>query len=230
MIVYTGKQYWNEFNNWDEGLFQDANRPRDNDKFKLRPWLQSDKWDWRKANKNIYMAQALVKGAVLTAWGVFAEPYLKSGYTSSDFSFLVWYIPNGWTAITSSQATAYANDRKMETWKWDACISVQNGHVIVNKSGTYILEAWAEFTYPSGYSASTSYQYIEFVELVAKDKEEDAWQRAIATTDRACGSTSYRKASYVTYATQWTLLQVRAWHTYWSNVWIGLWLNAYRLS
>ncbi len=55
MIVYTGKQRWNDFNNWDEWVFQDANRPRDNDKFKLRPWLQSGKWDWRDTNKNTWL-------------------------------------------------------------------------------------------------------------------------------------------------------------------------------
>jgi hypothetical protein len=38
MIVYAGKQFWNDFNNGDEALFQDANRPRDNDKFKIKPW------------------------------------------------------------------------------------------------------------------------------------------------------------------------------------------------
>ena len=53
MIVYAGKQFWNDFNNWDEALFQDAERPRDSDKFKLRPWLQSGKWDWRKSKTNI---------------------------------------------------------------------------------------------------------------------------------------------------------------------------------
>ena len=53
MIVYTGKQYWNDFNNWDEGLFQDANRPRDDDKFKIKPWLQSEKMNFRQSTKNI---------------------------------------------------------------------------------------------------------------------------------------------------------------------------------
>jgi hypothetical protein len=230
MIVYAGKQFWNDFNNWDEALFQDANRPRDDFKFKIQHWLQANKQDWRTANKNINMAQALVKWAVLTWANTLAEPVFKTKYTSSDFSFLVWYTPNWWTAITSNQVSQYAGDREMDVWQWDACISVQNWHCVVNKAWTYILEAWGEFIYPSWYNASSSYQYIEFVELATKEKESDQRQRVIATTDRACWTTSYRKASYVTYATQWTLLQVRAWHTYWSNVWIGLWLNAYRLS
>ena len=53
MKVYSWWQFWNDFNNWDEGLFQDANRPRDDDKFKLRPWLQSDKRKQREVNKDI---------------------------------------------------------------------------------------------------------------------------------------------------------------------------------
>jgi len=53
MIVYAGKQYWNEFNNWDEALFQDANRPRDDENFKIQPWMQGRKQDLRTANSGI---------------------------------------------------------------------------------------------------------------------------------------------------------------------------------
>ena len=113
MIVYAGKQFWNDFNNWDEALFQDASRPRDDFKFKIQHWLQANKQDWRTANKNINMAQALVKWAVLTWANTFAEPVFKTKYTSSDFSFLVWYTPNWWTAITSNQVSQYAEDREM---------------------------------------------------------------------------------------------------------------------
>jgi len=52
MIVYAGKQYASDLNNPDEALFEDVARPRDSNKFKLRPWLQSDKWDWRWTNKD----------------------------------------------------------------------------------------------------------------------------------------------------------------------------------
>ena len=47
MKVYSWRQFWNNFNSWDEGLFQDANRPRDDDKFKIKPWRQTEKLNFR---------------------------------------------------------------------------------------------------------------------------------------------------------------------------------------
>ena len=53
MIAYTGKQYWNEFNNWDEALFEDAALPRDSYKFKIKQGIQTQKNDLRTANSGI---------------------------------------------------------------------------------------------------------------------------------------------------------------------------------
>lgn len=228
MIVYAGKQYWNDFNNWDEALFQDANRPRDNDKFKLRPWLQSDKRDRKGANKNINMAEALVRCIVKNPSWTYTTPYFKTQYASDDFSFIVWYTPNWWSAITSSQASDLAKESAIQGWQWDACISVVDGNVIIRKSWTYILEAFAEFRYPTWYNVGSSYQYIEYVAL--KSYINNQWQVVLWTTDRACGSTSYRKASYVTYAAAWDILNVEVWQSSWLETLVNVWLNAYRLS
>lgn len=228
MIVYAGKQFWNDFNNGDEAVFQDANRPRDNDKFKIKPWMQSDKWDWKGTNKNINMAQALVRCVVKNPSATYTTPYFKSKYWSSDFSFLVWYVPNWWTAITSAQAAALAEESEIQTWQGDACISVVDGNVVIRKSWTYILEAFAEFIYPTWYSSSSSYQYIEYVALKTYDANQ--WKVVLWTTDRACGSKSFRKAFYVTYATAGTILNLETWQTSWYNVMVNVGLNAYRLS
>lgn len=227
MIVYAWKQYWNDFNNWDEALFQDASRPRDNDMFKLRPWLQSDKWDWRWTNKNINMAQALVRCIVKNPSWTFTTPSFKTKYWDNDFSFIVWYTPNWWTAITSAQAAQLAKESEIQTWQGDPCISVKDGNVIINKSWTYILEAFAEFRYPTWYSVASSYQYIEYVAL--KNYKDNQWRVVLGTTDRACWSTSYRKASYVTNAVAGDILNLETWQTSWYEVLVNVWLNAYRL-
>ena len=228
MKVYSWRQFWNNFNSWDEGLFQDANRPRDNDKFKIRPWLQSEKLDWRSANKNITMAEALVRCIVKNPSWTYTTPSFKTRYASNDFSFIVGYTPYGWTAITSAQASALAEESAIQGWQWDACINVENGNVVIKKSWTYIIEAFAEFRYPTGYNTSTSYQYIEYVAL--KTYKDNAWQVVLWSTDRACWPTSYRKASYVTWASAGDILNVEVWQSSWSQVLVNVWLNAYRLS
>ena len=107
MIVYAGKQYWNDFNNWDEALFQDANRPRDNDKFKLRPWLQSDKWDWRWTNKNTWLPvhqYVWIAVAPSSSWIYFTR--VSDSWTKQQIedccswysSIISWWNVQWWTA------------------------------------------------------------------------------------------------------------------------------------
>lgn len=228
MIVYAGKQFWNEFNNGDEALFQDADRPRDDDKFKIRPWMQSDKWDWRWTNKNINMAQALVRCIVKNPSWTFTTPYFKTEYADDDFSFIEWYTPNWWSAISSAEAIQLARESKIQTWQWDACIAVSDGNVIIKKSWTYIIEAFAEFVYPTWYDVGSSYQYIEYVAL--KAYKDNQWRVVLGATDRACWSRSYRKASYVTNAVAGDILNLETGQTSWYETLVNVWLNAYRLG
>lgn len=227
MIVYAGKQFWNDFNNGDEALFQDASLPRDDFMFKIQHWLQANKQDWRTANKNINMAQALVRCIVKNPSWTYTTPSFKTEYADNDFSFIVWYTPNWWTAITSEQASQLARESKIQTWQWDACIAVNNWNVIIQKSWTYIIEAFAEFVYPTWYNVNTSYQKIEYVAL--KSYKNWAWQVVLWSTDRACGTRSYRKASYVTNAVAGDILNLETGQNSWYNTLVNVWLNAYRL-
>jgi len=119
MIVYAGKQYWNEFNNWDEALFEDANRPRDNNKFKIKPWLQSDKWDFRTSNKNIN-----TKATVLKAHAVFTAAAWTSYLYPIDL----------------------IQDEKVgDPW----CIINKDSRIEIVEDGTYIIQAICQFRYPS---------------------------------------------------------------------------------
>ena len=118
MIEFTQwDSYWNNFNNWDEALLSDSNRPRDEFGLRIKPWMQSDKWDWREANKNIYLQQAIYKNAALitgTADWQTLYPSLfdfKKEYTASDFSFVDSYATATWVSLSSS---AWAKDRKAE--------------------------------------------------------------------------------------------------------------------
>lgn len=107
MIVYAGKQFWNDFNNGDEALFQDANRPRDNDKFKIRPWLQSDKWKRRETNKDTWLPvhqYVWVAVAPSATWTYFTR--VSDSWTKQQIeeccswysSIISWWNVQGWTA------------------------------------------------------------------------------------------------------------------------------------
>ena len=122
MIVYSWKQRWNNFNNGDEALFQDANRPRDNDKFKIRPWLQSDKWKQREVNKDIY-----VDAAELYWWG---ETTVWAGGT----------FPETYTIPKLQEKIKRGNP-------W--CIINKDWNIELVEDGTYIIEASCQFTFPS---------------------------------------------------------------------------------
>lgn len=127
MIVYTGKQYWNDFNNWDEALFQDASRPRDSNMFKVRPWLQSDKWKQRETNKDIY-----VDAAELHWWG---QTLAWSGGS----------FPDGYTIPNLQQ-----DIKRGDPW----CIINDDWNIEIVESWTYIIEASCQFIYPSNPSNS----------------------------------------------------------------------------
>lgn len=136
MIVYTGKQFWNDFNNGDEWLFQDVNRPRDNNKFKIRPWLQSDKWKQRDANKDIYTEAASFIGQSTKTAGAWSN------------------IPDDCTIATLTE--------KYKAWNpW--CI-IKDWNLVIQQSWTYILQAFTQFII-SG-SLSYGYQYVHSVALL----------------------------------------------------------------
>lgn len=130
MIVYSWKQYWNDFNNWDEGLFQDANRPRDDDKFKIRPWLQSEKWDWRWANKNTRLPvhqYVWIAIAPSSSWIYFSR--VSDNWTKQQIqdycwnsSLIAWWNVQGRTADSllndiNSHAQAFWSSLAYTKWK-----------------------------------------------------------------------------------------------------------------
>lgn len=237
MIVYAGKQYWNDYNNWDEALFQDANRPRDNDKFKLRPWLQSDKWDWRWANKWISYWQFQAKSLSLV-WGTtngaslnIDVPTLKEKYTASDFSSLNGYTQYGWKSYTSAELAGLAEER---AWGKDSEAMFRDWMVYIAKSWSYMIEASAQYYRPSGYDSSNSYLTKLWVFLFYGTKKDDIkeWSHR---QSRACGFPDYIDYWTVADIPAWTYLTIWGAHTYKNgstptNTMVGYALNLYRLS
>lgn len=205
MIVYSGKQYWNDFNNWDEALFQDANRPRDNDKFKIRPWLQSDKWKQREVNKDI----TTVASQLLAAW--------RTNNVASANS-----MPEGCTIPKLTEMTKEGNP-------W--CIVNKDWNIEIVEDGTYIIQALTQFMPPT--APSSSYQYVEEVCLLRHQTWNYTWfERKMITLNQArmCGYGDEIMARWAGWFKKGDVLNVWAIHTYTSNVSLLQRMNIQRLA
>lgn len=184
MIVYSWKQYWNDFNNGDEGLFQDANRPRDDDKFKIRPWLQSDKWDWRWTNKNTRLpVHQYMWVAVAPSWSWTYFTRVSDSWTKQQIedccswysSIISWWNVQGRTAESlikdmESHAQSYWWSAAYTSWKsatlfWNAEIET-----------LYMANNWAYMIWAtvmlSPESAFTTWQQFMLYTVTSIDNQE----------------------------------------------------------
>ena len=188
MIVYTGKQYWNSFNNWDEALFQDANRPRDNDMFKIKPWLQSDKWKFRESNKDIN-----TQTSELIAHGII--------YASSWTVYL--YPP-----------TLTQDEKVWDPW----CIITEDWKIEIVEDGTYILQAACQFRFSSTPSDWYKYiEDLALLKQEDGwwVTHATAQGRVCANTNLHRDQLS---TMYTWWVAKWTIFTVWACHTYWSTI------------
>ena len=225
MIVYAGKQFWNDFNNGDEALFQDADRPRDNDKFKIKPWMQSGKWDFRWANKNTDLSQIIVKWwsnvPWTTDWNPFnwTVPTLQEGWTASEFinigfpsslmtdDILEWIqedkANNPYIAVKSwtIKYISWGNETSM---KWQ--------YLEVLKSWLYIVQAAGQFWFPSGYNSSTSYQYKYWVAVAIENN--GVFQEVAVNAARCCWNWDIQNCFYIAWIEQGRKLVPMTAHTY----------------
>ena len=205
MIVYAGKQFWNDFNNGDEALFQDANRPRDNDKFKIRPWLQSDKWKQREVNKEI----TTVASQLLAAW--------RTSNVSPAYS-----MPDNCTIPTLIEVTKEGNP-------W--CIVNKDWNIEIVEDGTYIIQASTQFMPPS--APSSWYNYTEEVCLLKHQTGNYTWfdwKMITLNQARMCGYGDEIMARWAWWFKKWDILNVWAIHTYTSNVSLLQRMNVQRLA
>ena len=212
MIVYAGKQFWNDFNNGDEALFQDADRPRDNDKFKIKPWLQAQKNDLRTANSWI-AAQGTFQWAKVQDWQsmiVWNTAYMKDSYTGSDFPWL--------SSFVALDGTTY-NPDTVAKWLWTEIIwkpyvNAVDGNIVIWKNWVYAVTAQCIFIAPTWYSVSNSVNYKFYVWLIWN------WQAEMWTQSRWCGSTDGLSVFYLWYFKAWDKVNVGFLHTYTTSAFV----------
>lgn len=240
MIVYSGKQFWNDFNNWDEGLFQDANRPRDEDKFKLRPWLQSDKWKWREANKDTDFSHIMIKWGCTVPWTwswkqlLWTVPKIQTTWTQSELDAL--WVPTAFMANVTPEVMNMEKENNpfvlVKKWKityltWDGSTgfttnTVDTTYLEIAESWLYYILCWGKFCFDlNSYNSNTSYQYKEWVWL---------WQNmnwVFTNTDmtqqRACGNWDMVRFIEVAWFPKWDQIIPMIAHSYttWTNTAFG---------
>ena len=244
MIVYTGKQYWNDFNNGDEALFQDANRPRDDDKFKLRPWLQSDKWDWRNTNKNTDFSHIFIKWYSKVEWTWtnktlrWAVPKLQTKWTQSEISaapallqtfpieFWQMECENNPFVMVKSWEITYST---WDGWTWTTTAKATTDYFEITQSWLYYIMAYGVFYFDiSYYSGSSWYQYSERVWIA--QPVNWVFTNSDRTQARACGQGDLVRFMQISWYPKGSQIVPIVAHslTSWNNYVYG-WLSVVRL-
>lgn len=199
MIAYSWKQYWNEFNNGDEWLFQDANRPRDDDKFKIRPWYQTQKMDWKTQATNTWATAYTVYWYAMQQWYNPDWAYewyeqrfwwrptwrmmLKSDYSASDLAEIRNYTDAMGHTWTNADALEYV---KNAVSSWNAKTRVTDWALEITETGTYVLNCFADFIYPWWYSYSIGSPYPLFLDLLIYDTNKKDYVTYHYTQSRSC--------------------------------------------
>ena len=230
MIVYAGKQFWNDFNNGDEALFQDADRPRDNDKFKLQQWIQARKQDLRTANSWIaaqgtfYWVKVQSGQTYLTDsdgnW-LFNKAYLRNSYTASDISEIDWYTTAWWYVYNASNEANWLKAIIL----WRPYVNAADWDVVIGRTWVYAVTAQCMFLAPNGYNVGNSANYKFYVSLLLNGKP------SLYTQSRWCGAMDTFSVFYVWLFDTWDKLNTGFLHTYTTNPFLcHTSINLYRLS
>lgn len=241
MIVYSGKQFWNNFNNWDEGVFQDASRPRDEDMFRIQPWFQTQRMDWKATNKNrepslfhVYWYHLLQWFNPVTYkaagfhWVVPARVKFKSTYTESDFSSITPFATAEWGNITATDLRWYVQDAYWSNW--DAKVAVRNESLEIMEDGVYFLDFFAQFVMPNWYSYSASQSYPLWLALLRYDEKEKNYPVYAYTQSRTCFYLDRVHETVATPILKWTRLSLGVWHGYTAgNILVACWITAVRI-
>ena len=233
MIVYAGKQYWNEFNNWDEALFQDANRPRDDDMFKLRPWLQSDKWKWRDTNKDTDFSFIMIKWGTAVPWTwswkqlLWKVPKLQKKWTDSELSIFpswAWVSPRTLNMEQEWDPSVIVNTGEItyqtgDGWTGFTTEKINTSYFEIAKTWLYYICCYGVFYFDINYyDSNNSYQYKEWVWFAQNDN--GVFMPFDRTQARACGNGDILKFIQVSWLPKWDQILPMVAHSFtsWTNV------------
>lgn len=235
MIVYAGKQYGNEFNNGDEALFEDAKRPRDSQMFKITPWMQGWRWDWKKTNKNREPSLFHAYGFSLVEWAnpvnnkstdgiVWKRIRFKSKYSTSDFSSIAPYTRATWAVLDANDLLQYVDDAYGENG--DAKATIKDERLEIQESWVYFIDMFAQFVYPSWYNYASNTSYPLYLGLLVE------WKGTYADTQsRSCFYLDRLHETFATPIPKGTRISLGVAHGYTSaSILVACWITAVRMD
>lgn len=153
--------YWNNFNNWDEALLSDSNRPRDEFGLRINPWMQMDKWDWRWTTKNRYLDQCWPRWARVITWN--STNFYSLAITKIHlFIDIKWKIDIGsfttlaWTTLDSKTI----EDTLKPYTIWDLAWTCKDWNLVVPEDWSYFINYYVEFFYGSTHDITQNYSNL----------------------------------------------------------------------
>lgn len=227
MIMYTWKQFGNDFRNGDDAVFWDSNRPRDDNGTKIRPWLQGDKWSFRDVNKKTGFSQIDLKWysncSSSTSWKplVWEVPTIKKKRTRQDRTD-VWY-PSVFWKEESYKVWAYDNEFHNEPqymlveWNFSYYSSDGNNTVFKNKETTcleiindwlYYIDCVSQFMFSydntDNYNSNNAYQYKEWSGIMQYDKKLGYFIPTQNRCQRAVWNWDSLSCALIIFLTRWS--------------------------
>jgi len=153
--------YWNNFNNWDEALLSDSNRPRDEFGLRINPWRQMDKWDFASTTKNFYLDQ------ITAIW------WKEITWVSWDLVHVViplWFWTDFYKDLPLSTYWIDINDALSIKWgtyvKWKLSWSfTEDWGIIIPASWSYSINYYSEVWFDA-----TQWQTVFSVAVLNKEK------------------------------------------------------------
>lgn len=132
--------YWNNFNNGDEALFQDASLPRDTFWFKIKNWIQTQKLDFWSWVSNFYLDQ------ITALWG--KEIAWQSGSLVPEiiplWSWTSWYdklpFSTYWVDLATVEKKKWRSYTKWNlTWRY-----TNTWWIVIPATWSYIIKYYWE--------------------------------------------------------------------------------------
>lgn len=179
--------------NSDEMLLDDRNRPRDEYWFRLRPWRQMGKNDYRASNSGITEYLEIF-------WWV---EWSKNSTVVIPFAF----DNTGKLTLTSTYSyPAEQYEKWMKSTKiWKTSWAVKNRCLVIPTTWLYVISYMVNFTFPSWASRSTDPKCIVQLSTIidwVEDWLDSAWWYCIATSNKV-GHTIIK---YLEWGTMLTLM------------------------
>ena len=209
MIMYTWKQFGNDFRNGDDAVFWDSNRPRDDNWTKIRPWLQGDKWKWRETNKKTWFSEICLKWwsdwTSTQSWQPInrSSVVYKPKWTVQEINDALWQqlfdaTTIGSTYMTLANNPQYKITEENVTYLTGSWTRTENTYVLeIIEDWLYYIIVNGQFTMASWYNTTNSYQQKFRVGLF-QYYEDGIYRPFDQTQNRGCWS-----------ADNWTLTNIQ---------------------